>query len=72
MIETFNPDSADEAGAIVSDALAAETPLEIVGGGSLRGIGRPLETGYALSTAGLSGVSLYEPEELVLRAGPGT
>ncbi len=72
MTETFQPGSTEEARAIVADALASKTPLEVRGTASKRALGRPLETDYAISTAALSGVSLYEPEELVLRAGPGT
>ncbi|MFV0473549.1 MAG: FAD-binding protein, partial [Pikeienuella sp.] len=60
-------------------ALAAEiraahdegAPLEIVGGGTRRGLGRPV-AGRALSTAGLSGISLHEPGALTLVAGAGT
>ena len=72
MSETFSPNSAEETRAIVADALAAEQPLDIRGGGSRLLIGRPMKAGYTLSASALSGVSLYEPEELVLRAGPGT
>ena len=72
MAEKFTPGTAEETRAIVADALAAETPLAIEGGGTRQLIGRPLETQYSLSTSALAGVSLYEPEELVLRAGPGT
>ena len=42
------------------------------GGGSQQSIGRPMKTLHTLSASALSGVSLYEPEELVLRAGSGT
>lgn len=72
MSEILTPNSAEETRAIVADALAAEQPLDVRGGGSRLAIGRPMKTGYTLSVSELSGVSLYEPEELVLRAGPGT
>ncbi|QXT39569.1 FAD-binding protein [Gymnodinialimonas ceratoperidinii] len=48
----------------------ASGPLRIVGGGT-RDIGVPVE-GEVLSTAGLSGISLYEPGALTLVAGAGT
>jgi glycolate oxidase len=72
MAEKFDPATTDDVRAIVADALASKTPLEIAGNGSKREIGRPVDLNYELSTARLSGVSLYEPDELVLRAGPGT
>lgn len=72
MSEKFEPENTEAVRAIVADALASKTPLEIAGAGSKRAIGRPVDLNYVLSTAQLSGVSLYEPDELVLRAGPGT
>lgn len=72
MTEQFDPESPEETRAIVADALASKTPLEIAGTGSKRAIGRPVDLNYVLSTAKLSGVTLYEPDELVMRAGPGT
>lgn len=72
MTEQFDPTTAEETRAIVADALASKTPLEITGSGTRRTLGRPVEAEYVLSTANLSGVSLYEPDELVMRAGPGT
>ena len=52
--------------------LAEEAPLEILGHGSKRGIGRPLQAEHTLDLSQLSGVTLYEPEELVLSAKAGT
>ena len=72
MAVSLAPSSTEETRAMVADALARGAPLEICGRGSLRGIGRPVNSGTVLSTSELSGVSLYEPEELVMRAGPGT
>ena len=46
--------------------------LEIVGHGSKRGIGRAAQWDLSLDLSGLSGVTLYEPEELVLSARAGT
>jgi len=59
-------DEADMAQAVAD----AAGPLRIVGGGS-RGVGRPVQ-GQALSTAGLSGIRLYESGALTLVAGAGT
>jgi glycolate oxidase FAD binding subunit len=56
----------------VSGALADRTPLELVGAGTKRAIGRPLQTNDVLDLSGLSGIGLYEPAELVLSAQAGT
>ena len=53
-------------------AAAEESPLEILGHGSKRGIGRPLQTEHTLDLSKLTGVTLYEPAELVLSAKAGT
>lgn len=66
------PTDAEEVLAAVQWAVAEETPLEIVGHGSKRGIGRPLDVEHMLDLSGLTGVTLYEPAELVLSARAGT
>jgi glycolate oxidase FAD binding subunit len=53
-------------------ALAEGKALEVVGRGSKRALGRPSQTDLTLDLAGLTGVTLYEPEELVLSAQAGT
>ncbi|MFG1481007.1 glycolate oxidase subunit GlcE [Xanthobacter sp. V4C-4] len=57
---------------IVAAACAARRTLEIVGAGSRRGLGRPAVADAVLSVGALCGVTLYEPEELVLSARCGT
>ncbi|KQZ15707.1 2-hydroxy-acid oxidase [Mesorhizobium sp. Root554] len=69
---TFTPGSSEEVLAAVQWAAGEEMPLEIVGHGSKRGIGRPLQTEHTLDLSRLTGVTLYEPEELVLSARAGT
>jgi glycolate oxidase FAD binding subunit len=56
----------------VSWALERQAPLELIGRGTKRAIGRPLQTADVLDLSGLAGISLYEPAELVLSAGAGT
>ncbi|MGL4495017.1 MAG: glycolate oxidase subunit GlcE [Beijerinckiaceae bacterium] len=58
--------------ALVLEAQAARTPLEIIGGGTKRQIGRPMQTAQKMSTRGLSGITLYEPAEMVIGAQAGT
>lgn len=53
-------------------AVAEEQPLELVGAGSKRGLGRPCQATHTLDLSALSGITLYEPEELVLSARAGT
>ena len=68
----FTPSSSDEVLSAVQWALSEEEPLEIVGHGSKRGIGRPVQAAHTLDLSALSGVTLYEPEELILSAKAGT
>ena len=72
MGETFQPD--DPVGVLdaVAWAVAEETPLEVIGGGSKRALGRPVEAGHRLDLSGLTGIELFEPAELVMTARPGT
>jgi glycolate oxidase FAD binding subunit len=68
----FRPQDEQELVAIVQQALAAEEPLELVAGGSKRGIGRPLQAPHVLDLGAFSGIGDYEPAELVLTAGAAT
>jgi len=68
----FVPTSVDELREAVAAALAAEEPVELVGGGTKRGLGRPLQTPHVLDLNRLSGIRDYAPSELVLTAGAAT
>lgn len=68
----FSPTNAEEIAQIVSSAAAERETLEIVGNATKRGMGRPVNAAHTLTTQKLTGVSLYEPEELVLSARAGT
>lgn len=61
---------ADIAGAVL-DAHANSIPLELSGGGTRCGLGRPVQAAQTLSLAALDGVTLYEPGELTLVAQAG-
>jgi len=71
-LTTFIPANTAETLDAVRWAAAEEQPIEIVGCGSKRGIGRPAQTEHTLDLSKLKGVTLYEPEELVLSARAGT
>src|SRR5436190_6058231 len=68
----FVPTSIDELRDAVAGALAAQEPVELVGGRSKRGLGRPLQTAHTLDLSRLSGIRDYAPSELVLTAGAAT
>ncbi len=53
-------------------AVANGQTLDVVGAGSKAGLGRHIQTDAALELKALTGVTLYEPEELVLSARAGT
>jgi glycolate oxidase FAD binding subunit len=72
MTDTLKPRDAKEVEDAVRWALSEEKPLEIVGQGSKRALGRPSQTDLTLDLSGLTGVTLYEPAELVLSAKAGT
>ena len=72
MTDTLKPRDAKEVEDAVRWALGNDKALELVGQGSKRAIGRPSQTDLTLDLSGLSGVTLYEPEELVLSAKAGT
>jgi glycolate oxidase FAD binding subunit len=72
MTDTLKPRDGKDIEDTVRWAIAEGKALEIVGHGSKRGIGRPAQTDLTLDLSALSGVTLYEPEELVLTARAGT
>jgi glycolate oxidase FAD binding subunit len=72
MTDTLKARDAKDVENAVQWALSEGRALEILGQGSKRAIGRPPQTDLALDLSALSGVTLYEPEELVLSAKAGT
>ena len=66
------PDTVEELAYLVAEAADTRTPLEVMGRGTKREIGRPVQHGAVLSTERLVGVPLYEPSELTLVALAGT
>ncbi len=72
MSDVICPGDEDELSAALAQAASEKRPLEIIGGGSKRDVGRPVQTAGRLSTEKLTGVTLYEPNELVIGAMAGT
>src|SRR4029077_16953230 len=72
MADTHQARDAKDVEAAVQWALAQKKSLEIVGHGTKRALGRPAQVDARLDLSALTGVTLYEPEELVLSARAGT
>src|ERR1041384_8735821 len=72
MTDILKPRDGRDVEAAVQWALGEGKTLEIVGQGSKRGIGRAAQWDLSLDLSDLAGVTLYEPEELVLSAKAGT
>jgi glycolate oxidase FAD binding subunit len=72
MNECLKPRDAAETEQAIQWALAGGKTFELVGHGTKRAIGRAAQWDATLDLSGLSGVALYEPEELVLSAKAGT
>ena len=71
-MDILKPRDEDEVLAAVRDALESERPVEILGHGSKRGLGRHVEAAAQIDVTGLAGITAYEPSELVMTARPGT
>jgi glycolate oxidase FAD binding subunit len=57
---------------VLAEATASKTPLEVMGAGSKQRIGRPTQTAANVSTRAMRGITLYEPNEMVMSARAGT
>src|SRR5271156_1618105 len=69
----FQPRDSDEIVAFLRERSGAGAPVMVRGGGGKSGFGRPLRADETvLDLTGLSGITLYEPGELVLTARAGT
>lgn len=72
MADIYMPSDEAELAGFVASANAGKYPLEVCGFRSKREAGRPLTPAAVVSTAKLSGITLYEPGELVISARAGT
>jgi len=72
MTDVLKPRDAKDVEDAVRWAVSDGKALEVVGQGSKRALGRPSQTDLTLDLSGLTGVTLYEPAELVLSAKAGT
>ncbi len=72
MADVYMPRDEAELAGFVRDAYGGKYPLEICGFRSKREAGRPLKPTAVISAAKLSGITLYQPSELVLSVKAGT
>jgi glycolate oxidase FAD binding subunit len=70
--ETFRPDNPDQLRDLLAWATSEQKAMEIVGTGSKRAVGRPMAADHVVELGGMAGISLYEPNELVMTASPAT
>ena len=71
-MDALQPTDAQQVAEIVAWAAAEKQKLEVRGGGSKRALGRPVEAERVVDLTAMAGITLYEPEELVLSAASGT
>lgn len=72
MTDIIRPQTSDDVLDAVKWAVEEDNALEILGAGSKQGWGRPAAGQIRLTLAGLSGITFYEPGELVMTARAGT
>jgi glycolate dehydrogenase FAD-binding subunit len=71
-MRVLKPDTEAAVVDAVQQAWHAQTPLAVEGTGSKRGLGHPVAADMVLKLAGLSGITMYEPDEMVFAARAGT
>ena len=72
MTDILKPTDTPQVEEAVRWALSHDKSFELVGSGSKRALGRPSQTDMTLDLSALTGVTLYEPDELILSARAGT
>ena len=70
--EIIRPSDSAELELLIGDALENRHSLEIMGAGSKRALGQIMDVDKIVSLSRLTGITLYEPDELVLSARAGT
>ncbi len=72
VMPSYRPTSLKELEQLVGWAAGEERLLRVEGAGTKAAFGRPVDALDVLTTSGLAGIDMYEPEELVMSAGAGT
>ena len=68
----FYPQKENEVADIIKKSYKSNIPIEIIGSGSKKGIGRPIQCAQTLSLSKLEGIIEYKPEELYIKVKAGT
>ena len=71
-MDILRPRDAEQLSKLISDANEEKVPLEVAGAGTKRTIGRPVQAEHIVCTGAMFGISMYEPEELVMTVQAGT
>ncbi len=71
-LRVLKPDTEADVATAIRDAARAATSLAIEGNGSKRALGRTIAAETVLKLSGLTGITMYEPDELVFTARAGT
>lgn len=72
MNSVIKPENEQQVLEAIQWAIAEKTPIEILGNGSKKDMGRPLQTEQSLDLSGLDSIDDYQPSELYIRAKAGT
>jgi glycolate oxidase FAD binding subunit len=71
-VTVHTPRDEQDASTIIREAADKGTLLSLAGNGTKASMGRPNQTDASISSAAMTGVTLYEPAELVISARSGT
>jgi glycolate oxidase FAD binding subunit len=68
----FYPQKENEVADIIKRSYKSNIPIEIIGSGSKKGIGKPIQCAKTLNLSKLDGIIEYKPEELYIKVKAGT
>lgn len=72
MQDLVRPATERELQSFLVEATRTRAPVEVMGSGSKRAVGRAAQAAVSLTTSSMTGISLYEPTELVMSVRAGT
>ncbi len=71
-MRVLKPETDRDVEQAIAEAFAARTPLSLEGNGTKRTLGHTVAADTVLKLSGLSGITMYEPDEMVFTARAGT